>query len=233
MPISHSLDLERDSSQYSSRADTATLSPTGDFTIECWVKVESAPGVDETRNIISKWNDGASKKSYWLFYINDAGTPKIFFRTSADGSAVTTSTWTTTLTAGVWYHLAVAYDATANDAELFIDTVSQGAVAAADSIHDNDSVFEVGVITSLGNNFWDGLLNSVRLWGDFRTSTEIANNWKTSTPTGDNLSGSWYYNEDHNDDSANGNNLTASGSPTFTTDIPYQEAGGRSYGFFM
>ena len=75
--------------------------------------------------------------------------------------------------------------------------------------------------------YFDGKLNSLRVWSDIRTEAEIDANWKTSTPAGDNLQGSWYYNDDHNDDSGNGNTLTASGSPVFSTTIPYTDVTGQ------
>ena len=53
----HSIILEKDSSQYLDRADTADASITSDLTIEVGFKPESLPGTSETMTLVGKWND--------------------------------------------------------------------------------------------------------------------------------------------------------------------------------
>ncbi len=63
MANTHSLDLELSSSQYASRADTASLSITGDITIEGWIKLES---IGNTMSIAAKTNRTVISISYRL-----------------------------------------------------------------------------------------------------------------------------------------------------------------------
>ncbi len=234
MANTHSLDLELSSSQFASRADTASLSQTGDISCEGWVKTEQLPSTSGTRfTILSKLGDtgaDANKRSY-RFAINSSDKLELFW--SADGTTSNFDVWDTDADFGsnaTWVHVAVALDVSAQSPIFYLNGSSSAGTrvsqaGTATSIHDNNVDFAVGDTPKTATRtFFDGKLNSVRLYGDIRSGAEILANWKTSTPAGNNLAFSGYYNADHNDDSGNSNNLTASGGPVFSTDIPYTEA---------
>ena len=52
------------SSQYASRADTATLSITGDITLECYINPTTLPASGSTMTLISKWDESGALRSY-------------------------------------------------------------------------------------------------------------------------------------------------------------------------
>lgn len=85
-----SLDLERSSSMYAARADTASSSITGDLTIEAYLKPETLPASNEIYALVSKWDEQANKRSYKM----DITTQSNFFGDGRDG-ALTISTPTT------------------------------------------------------------------------------------------------------------------------------------------
>ena len=60
----HSLDLESGSSQYATAADSASLSITGDISLECYRKFESLPTVGNSMVFMSKWNADTALRSY-------------------------------------------------------------------------------------------------------------------------------------------------------------------------
>jgi hypothetical protein len=60
----NSLDLEAGSSQYASMADSATLSITGDLSLEAYVKLESLPAVGASMVMVGKWDADTAKRSY-------------------------------------------------------------------------------------------------------------------------------------------------------------------------
>ncbi len=60
------------SSQSASRADTASLSITGDMTLEAYLKPTSLPTGTNKMSIISKWDESGSKLSYKLDIITTA-----------------------------------------------------------------------------------------------------------------------------------------------------------------
>lgn len=240
MANSHSLDLELASSQYSEIVDASQtgLDITGDWTIEAWIKVESLPSGGNQAGIAYKSNSGDGNRSYGISLFDDSGTNKLLTFISADGTLQDQIRFTWTPSLATWYHVAVTCDVSAAASaqfEFFLgdestNPTSQGNGSVildngAASVFSGSADFNIGAINNTASNFFDGLLNSVRVWSDIRTSTELVDNYKTSTPAGGNLVGSWYYNNDHNDDSGNGNTLTAVNSPVFSTDIPYTEGG--------
>jgi len=60
----YSLDLESGSSQYATAADSASLSITGDITLETWRKPETLPTAGNEMVLISKWNEASDQRSY-------------------------------------------------------------------------------------------------------------------------------------------------------------------------
>ena len=78
----HSVDLESTSSQYASRADTASLSITGDITLEAYLKPESLPTTGNTMTIISKWDETGATRSYKM----DVAPTSNFFGDGGDGA---------------------------------------------------------------------------------------------------------------------------------------------------
>ena len=72
--------------------------------------------------------------------------------------------------------------------------------------------------------FYGGLIDEVRLWSTARSGAEIAANWKTSIDSATGLVASWHFNDALTDASGNGNTLTGTGSPGYSTDIPYTDA---------
>lgn len=60
----HSLDMEATSSMYATAADDATLSITGDITLEGCFKIESLPAVGAQMVLMSKWDELSDERSY-------------------------------------------------------------------------------------------------------------------------------------------------------------------------
>ena len=225
MANTHSLDLELSSSQYASRADTASLSITGDITIEGWIKLES---IGNTMSIAAKTNPGSSLVSYQLFI--SGSDDKLYIAYSDNGSTVRRNLINMDTAfgggdVGTWVHIAAAVDVSAKSVAFYKNTVLIGDTLATDggstAIHDNASEFSVGArkSTATWGLFFDGLQNNLRVWNGLRNAGEIAANWKQVLTTGP--VGSWYAINDHLDLTTNNNDLTASGSPVFSTDVPF------------
>jgi len=85
-----SLELEASSSQYATAADSASLSQTGDITIEAQVNMESLPASGSEMVIVSKWNENSDERSYKFILTSIAG----YFGDGSDG-ALTISSDTT------------------------------------------------------------------------------------------------------------------------------------------
>jgi len=228
---SYTADLERDSSQYFNVADNASLSPTGSFTLEGWFKVESQPPANYYGLIVKT---GAGGNSWNLFY-NSVNQIKLF--TYDSGSTEYIASWNYTLTNGTWYHIAVVYDATAQDKELFINGVSQGSVGTqGSSIKDSTSQLEIGNASgSYGNpndGAFDGAIDDVRLWNTTKTQADIEASFECELNGNEtNLNAYWKLNNSILDETANNNDLTNNNSATFQSgSLPFTDACGGGGG---
>ena len=217
---SHSLDLESGSNQYASIADASQtgLDITGDMTLECWVKFET---VTECF-FINKWGQNPNKS----YVFNFTSAPALSFTITSNGSTNTTKAVTWSPTAGIWYHVAVSYDASAGECRFYVNGIQQGATQTglATSIYDNAHPFTIGVNYNGGtlNNLLDGLIDDARVWNDLRTAQEIADNFaKELVGNEANLVGNWKFNNSALDETSNNNDLTLSGSPSYSTDVGF------------
>jgi len=227
MPSTHSLDLEAGSSQYAyiNDGDQTGLDLSGDFTFEMWVKMESQPGVGGRMVLISK--DDETNRSYFVEYENNAGVYQIAVIVFSDNTTYDLVRFTETLSNATWTHVAITCDisnAVATEFELFLDGVSQGngtvvTDGSVTAIQNTTIAFKVGSGLSDGR-YLDGLIEDVRVWNDIRTQPEI-DTYKCLVLTGSeaNLVSWWKFDNDATD-SAGSNDLTLSGSPSYSTDVP-------------
>ena len=85
-----SIDFESGSSMYAYGADTASLSITGNISLEAWVNPESLPTSGNSMTLISKWDQSGTLRSYKM----DIAAVSGYFGDGSDG-ALTISSNTT------------------------------------------------------------------------------------------------------------------------------------------
>lgn len=188
---SKAVDLELSESDHLSAADSVSLSIAGDFTIEAWVKFESLPSGGAQAHFVSK-NDG-SAESYRFFYTSDAPAG-LRIITSNDGAYPGAAgdvqvAWVPSL--ATWYHVAVTYSDSADEARFYVDGSQQGTTQTVTEgvVFNNAKKLAVGAtdIDSTPSAFLDGIITEIRVWNIVRTGTEINNNKAielTGTETG-------------------------------------------------
>lgn len=235
MANSHSLQLVRASGQYAQAADSASLSITGDITMECWVKCTTLPGSGVGCPMIFK-GDYNTHNSYQLYYLNNAGTPKICTRIfSTDGNSnYCGSDFTYTLTIGTWFHVAMVVtvaNALATKFEMFINGVSQGNGSTTTVGTTPTSIVDLSVELGIGHcgdptfldttYAFDGRFDEIRIWNTARTQAQISANYQTELVGNESgLQAYWKLNNAYTDSTSNSNTLSGTASPTFSTDIP-------------
>ena len=223
MANTHSLDLEASSSQYAyiTDANQTGLDITGDFTIEAWVKLES---LDETATIYAKSKSGGSELA---FKIQDTGKIYSSYRNSSSNLSRSFSNNAVFSGASNWTHLAVTCDVSEKDFKFYVNgsqVDDTNDYSLASSIGNNEANVGIGaeiVYNGSIRNYLDGLIDDVRVWNDIRTPEEIADNYQKEL-VGDEagLVGYWKFNNSAVDETANNNDLTLSGSPSYSTDVP-------------
>jgi len=222
-------DLEDSSSQYFSRADTASLSITGSIAVECWVKLESVPtGTQDA--IMAKLDTGASRS--WLFNMEDvgAGVINVQFRVdqNGDNSIIAYKYGTTDMATkvGTWTHVAASWTAGSGNAPtVFVDGVDDGTFASgtgAGSIFDGGVETDIGAIKIAGaaTRFLDGEVANCRVWSTTRTASDFSGNWCTQLGSTSNYAAEWTLDNTVNDNSGNANTLTNNNSTQFVSDVP-------------
>jgi len=229
MTQTHSLDLELSSSQYASitNASQTGLGLTTDFSLEAWVKLEQLPsGAGTDFNLVEKAHGGADAGYRWFL----PTTNKMhlnYWNASADTTDQSTAAILNASDVGAWVHLAVSVDLDGSIV-MYKNGLSQAVTAdgaRTTTMTNGTNPFVIGA-TAAAAAFFDGLIKDVRVFSDIRTAGEIASDAHTENVTDANLQGEWNFNNAYTDSSGNGNTLTASGSPVFSTDIPWTAPSG-------
>lgn len=137
------------------------------------------------------------------------------------------------LQTGIWTRLAISWDASASLATFYKDGVKLGtSTGTLTAIHDNASLFSIGAGENSGGSyafFLDGKVDDVRVWNDLRTDSEILL-FKDSEMASNaaNLQAYYKLNNASTDATANANNLTLVGSPTYdSNDVPFSNSSTR------
>jgi len=244
MANTHSIDLELSSSQYLTAADSASLSVTGNLTMEFWLKLEQLPSTVGTNFfLMGKWDAGENDRSYGIQISTDN---KLALLISDDG---TVSNWFTYVLdeafdagdLGVWIHFAVSVIPSTKTVVFYkngspADATASTSAGTVNSIDDNASLFVVGarVSSATPQFFVDGKMDEGRLWNDIRTSSEISDNYDQEL-VGDEagLVAYWKLNDSLLDETSNDNDLTNNNSATFSTDVPFSGAVSGNSNFFL
>ncbi len=142
--------------------------PTGtsDRTVEAWIKTSTSIS---TQQIIVDWGTFALGQRFTLNLI-DFG--KLRIEVSGSGFNSTSS-----IADGLWHHVAVTYDHSATTKfNMYIDGVlhtSQNLVTSVNTGSGNGITIGRRID---GVNYFDGVIDEVKIWNDVRTATEISNN---------------------------------------------------------
>lgn len=129
------------------------------------------------------------------------------------------------LTTGVWNRLSVSWDASASMATFYVNGVQIGTSTGTKTAIDNNASLlylaaEKG--SSAVDNFFNGLLDDVRIWNNIQTETQIFANLNTQVNVASaGLVAYYKLNNSYSDATANANNLTAVNTPVFTTNVPF------------
>lgn len=172
----NSRDFERGSSMSFSHADNALFDITGDLTISDWLKIESNPGNNEVYVIVAKTEGTGNQQGYKFDYRDISGTKRLFIEISSDGSTQTTKFVDQILTVGTWFHVAVVYDASAGEADFYVNGVAVGSTQTGlpTSIFNNTANFNIGAQGNTPQNFMDGLMQDNIIWdGAELTAAEV------------------------------------------------------------
>lgn len=143
-------------------------------------------------------------------------------RVSSNGTNEESLTKTIDLATGSWKRFQVSWQASTSTATFYVDAVSQGtSVGALTSIYNSTALLYIGSYTGTAS-FYDGLVDDVRIFNTVRTAGEFStylNRNMVGTEAG--LAAYYKLESGATDSTANANNLTLSGGPVYSIDVPY------------
>lgn len=227
MANTHSLALASASSQYAYISSAAALRQKGDFTIEMWVKFTSLPGSGARFWLVDKKSESGEDFSVYSFWLNNnGGTYQLTLRTTNGSSASLQDDFVTwSPSTATWYHLAVTRESSTGNIKFYVDGSQQGSTQSGyvGTLSDNSDLgFYVGRYRATDGRYLNGKVDDLRIWSAVRTGAEISNNKDSElVGTETNLQGYYKFNNNANDSTSNGNNLSTSGSPSYSTDVPF------------
>lgn len=161
------------SSQYLSLADNAEISPVGDCSIAAWVYRDSV--ISSYTTILGK-DDGQPDRSY-AFGFRDSGGDQYHMMQSTLGTNASTNNKAVsagiTFSTATWYHIILAYDASAGTVKCYRDgTLDATITGGASALFDSVATLEIG--RENGGSYWDGRLNQVLLYKKTLNATDAA-----------------------------------------------------------
>ena len=203
-PASFSFDA---SSAWISVNHSSSLNITGAVTLEAWIKL--ATNTTE-QSIIRKGSVGIGG---YALKVMGSGKLKFFAYQAASQEALTSAT---TITTGVWHHVAGVFDGTQK--RLYIDGVLDKSLSSTFAPGAGTDVLSIAA-TADGSDRMNGLVDEVRVTAAAVYTSNFAPQIKLGVVTG--TRGLWNFdNQTANDSSGNSNHGTFIGTPVFSPDVP-------------
>ncbi len=212
------------SSQYYDAGNSFGIT-TEDFGFSGWFKFNS---ISSSSVLFGKYINASNQASYYFYW--DQTTNELIFDLSTTGVAVTKSLkYSFTPNIGQWYHIATVRESSVY--KLYIDNSEVHSESMTDTIYNSNTSFNWGALGSLSLYADVSLFNVNVSVGSAYTTSNIDEMYNSGTPlsysehstslqskfTAFNYLGNWTGNtgQETTDQTSNGNDLTAIGSPTY------------------
>lgn len=218
------------STQYGRKDGPSNVFGVTNITLELWFRRE-ATSSGQTMLAIGT----VAGNTETVAFLRLDGSDKLVGRV-ASGATAYSITSTTTISASVWYHAALVYNGsdiklylgteTTNDAQDATPVSASGTLNTPSAGQDSMYVGAIGITneTDIGN-FFTGYVDEVRVWNIARSQQSINNDRAkeiTAAVTG--LVTCYHFSEGSGttvaDITSSANNLTLTGTPTWSSTIP-------------
>ena len=191
---------------------TSTLKDMEQMTIETLIKVNKFGKLISTV---------LGRESYFLLRIGDAGIPDNQLQLVSIGATFTDPACQIPI--NQWIHIAVTYDYSTGEINLYYNGVKKGTVTSIKPHTINFAMDDFYIGKSYNNDRWlEGLMTECRIWNRVLTPEEInaKNHFYTVDPQSEGLAAYWKFDEGVGglvkDHTGNGNDLQAATDLTWT-----------------
>ena len=227
-----SIDLERGSSQYARIANDLGIT-SGTCTLEAWIKLESVPNAADYA--VCEVADAGTGVSFTLLLTDVSGVAantNLRVYRIRHGIAAVAADYVIGSIAGTWVHFVGVFNTADSTIKLYTALAggvhterASTATSGTGNVDNTYDGFNIGSgdpddnTTFTATNFFDGLVDDVRVWNTARTITQMDDNDELEL-VGNEAGLIAYYrlNGAVTDLTANAYNLTATGSPVYSTD---------------
>lgn len=230
--------LQKNFGQYFSIDSTNSINITGSITVEMWIKIKNLDNTGAV--IILQKGDGYNDAGYALLLQNlSSNDYRLWGQIAENGSSsvMAQKTGSTNLYnfKDQWVHIAMTWvSGSSNHVRLFVNGIEENPgttdVIGASNINNNSDPLRIGaqLYNAHIGNFFDGLIDDVRIWNIARSNIGIANDmFRQHNAPASHLVANWELNGSLADASGNGNTLTANGGAGFAADTPFSRASTR------
>lgn len=172
--VGNGADFEKTNSEYLSITDGSQtgLDITGNLTFSAWVKPESH---DQQTQYMTKYNSSGNQRGY--FFYRNSDDNNLTTGISSNGVNITSALSSWTPTDGTWYHVSMAYDASAGEVTYYVNGSQLGSTLTGlnTSIYSNTADFLIGafVTGSSYDSFFDGIMDEAHLSATERSAAWI------------------------------------------------------------
>jgi hypothetical protein len=132
------------------------------FTIEFWAKQDAA-ALGRYRIAVSQ-GTGVSNQGLHIGFRDNNHFTFAFYGDDLD--------YTTAFTNTDWHHWACTYDASTNTRKIYLDGKLVASDNPASDYSGGDKLY-IGYNVVSGNNYWDGQIDEVRVWGEERKHADV------------------------------------------------------------
>lgn len=208
----YSLQLTRSSSQYASNSSVSSLpNLNAANTISLWVMPLATAGSEEYHILYAN-----ASNRYIGLRLNSNGTIDLIWNNGANESWP--SSGTAPLSVNKWHHVAMVRTNSTSSA-FYVDG-KQVATSGSSASSSVPTLAVVGASNTLSSDYATARVSDVRHFSTALSSAQLLEAARGVSVTGATEVHRWLLNNGYTD-SVGSDNLTASGSPTFATNIPF------------
>lgn len=159
--------FDQSNNDYLDAGNPSALNLTGnEITLSARIKIEV---LDGEQKIIAKWGDAGGERHQYLLSVTSADN--IQFVINASGQVVVIGT--TTLVAGVWYHVMGTYDG--SNARVYLEGVEENSALTSANMSSTTApvVIGAGSADAGSEEPFDGDIGHCAIWGAGLSASEI------------------------------------------------------------